>query len=239
MHNILDRVAARRCAQFRPQSESEFFALHLARKLGDEIAVRHYAQLAASYPHEHLLAAYRHALGENSKGENLGTAFHVALEHIRGTGQSPPARRLLAIKVDRRSVSIALFVGARLDYTEIRHLSTSRQKAEASTAAFINSMLSQCSPDSAAVEQPAHDVETQRVALSALVTNVLRENAIPVWEPSKQDVLAAYAHRSTPCRREVRDSVRAIWPVLEGANGVLDATGLGLYVQTERLFQSD
>src|SRR5712691_5492451 len=102
MHSILDRVAARHSyGEFRPQTVREFFALRLARKLGDVSATRHYLDLTEQYSEERLLVAYRRA--RSSANGDLARAFHTALERLNGNGANGHSRRLFAIKVERRS----------------------------------------------------------------------------------------------------------------------------------------
>ena len=68
MPNILDHIAAQRYTEFRPQTVPEFFALQLARKLGDPAAARHYQQLTAERSEESLLVAYRRTLARRAAG---------------------------------------------------------------------------------------------------------------------------------------------------------------------------
>src|SRR6266404_885263 len=115
MHSILDRVAARPSyGEFRPQTVREFFALRLAQKLGDTAAARHYLDLTEQHSEERLMVAYRRTRASASATGDLPRAFHAALERLNGNGVNEHFKRLFAIKVERRSVSLAVFAGTHL-----------------------------------------------------------------------------------------------------------------------------
>ncbi|MGA2268773.1 MAG: hypothetical protein ABSH44_09920 [Bryobacteraceae bacterium] len=238
MQGILDRVAAQAHGKFRPQTIQDFFALHLAQKLGDAPAARHYRELVDQHSEERLLAAYRRTLESNPAPPELARAFHATLGGIRGSGNGGHPYRLLAVRVERRSVAVAFFIGTQLDYVQIHHLPSARDKAGASAVGFINSMMSHLRVESAALEQVAQTSESQRVSLSAMLHVALTRHGLPVWTVDKQDLLASFGHPCPQSRREVREAVRTIWPVLATDGSILDAVALGLYVQSERLFVS-
>lgn len=241
MPSILDQVAAHIHSAFRPQTVREFFALKLAQKLNDAVAVRHYLQLAEHYSEQQLLTAYKRTLAsaaQTNPGCDLGRMFQTAVARLNGGGNGfhCDASRLLSIRVERRAVSIALLIGTRLEYVQTRQLSSVRARAEDSTAAFIDWVLRQFEVESAALEIVSADEEIQRMTLNRLVITKMRESALPVWEIDKPELLAAYGHPQPHFRREVREAIHMIWPALPDDAGVLDATALGLHVQTERLF---
>jgi len=239
MQSILDRVAAGAYSTFRPQTIRDFFALRLAQRLGDAPAARHYVQLTDERSEEQLLVAYRRMLAHPPHSGDLARAFHVALEHVNGQGVRLQSDRLLSAKVERRSVSVAVFIGTELDYTQTRQLSSTREKAEASAAGFINSMMNHFEVESAALERIVSTENIQRLGLSRMIGRTLREYALPVLEIEKRDLLAAFGHPAPRSRREMREVVLAIWPVLTDDGGILDAAALGLFIQTERLFACD
>ena len=237
MPNILDRVAAQRYSDFRPQTVQEFFALQLARKLGDSVAVRHYQELVAEHSEESLLVAYRRALAATGQQQgSLARNFHTALNRVNGNGPSMDAIRLLAIKVERRTVSAAVFFGRQLEDTETRHLSSIRSKAEGSAASFIRWFTDNCDVESAAIERLPSDYEMQRSMLQRMIVAVLGDRMLPISVVPKIDMIASFAHPEPTSRREMREVSQAIWPVLNADAGILDAVSLGLYLQTERLF---
>src|SRR5271157_4743921 len=169
MLGILDRVAAQNYLAFRPQTVREFFALRLAQKLGEPEAARHYLELADQHSEERLLVAYRRAVAHSGQPGDLARNLHAALKHGNGNGGQPQPGHLLAVKVERRSVAVALFIGAQLDYAQIHHLPSSNDKVGTSALGFINSMVSHLKVESAALERLAPKHEIQRFFVSEIV----------------------------------------------------------------------
>jgi hypothetical protein len=233
---ILDHVA-RAYGSFRPQSVDDFFALTLAKKLGDAAAAQHYALLASEYSQDSLVAAYHRAAGQKSE-RPLAVRFHEALKKVGRNGQDRGCN-LLAIKVERRSIAAAVFLNDRLDYTLVRELSSAGERAQASAAGFINWLLANYPVETATLEYLSPQSKIRRAALARTVKEAVAEAALPVWEVEKAQLLQSYGHPPLRSRRQLRETVLSIWPVLKVGSGkdqVLDAAALGLYVQTERLF---
>lgn len=238
MSGILDKVIAQGTSRFYPNSIREFFALRLAQKLGDAVAVRHYLGLIERFSEEQILVAYRRA-ASSSKAENWARAFHTALEHMNGTTPRCPSLRLLAVKVERRAVSIAVFTGTQIDYTQTRHLTSTWEKAEGSAIGFATRILQNFEVDSAALERIPAQQEIQRIALTRSIKSALRGLLLPVWEIDKHLLLKAFGTVPLRSRRELREVVQTIWPILGDDDGILDASALGLFIQVERMFSCE
>lgn len=237
MQGILDRFLAQTKDKFHPQTIQDYFALHLALKLGDGPAARHYRQLLDQHSEEQLLAAYRKVMVAKTKPADPGRAFHVALNSSgAGNSNGDYRYRLLAVNVERRSVAAAFFVGTQLDYTQNHNLPANIEKAEASTIGFINRMCSHLKVECAVLQELDENCDNHRVSLSATVHAELSRRSLPIWMVDQNDLLASFGYPCPKSQREVRAAVTAIWPVLGPNQGILDAVALGLYVQTERLF---
>ena len=78
MTNILERVADY-VGRFSPSKPSEYLALQIARKLGDQSVFRHYLVLFEHYPEELLLDIYRRCRKE---GHLTGEHFMKVLREI-------------------------------------------------------------------------------------------------------------------------------------------------------------
>jgi hypothetical protein len=146
---------------------------------------------------------------------------------------------LVALRVERRSVAAAIFRGHRLEYTQIRQLSSAKDRAFVSAVGFINWIADSFELDSAALESVEVGDASHRCALHNVIERTLRDQVLPIWMVSKQELLAAYGHPPLKRRKELRAVTTGVWPVLAGTNGksfIQDAAALGLYVQTERLF---
>lgn len=238
MTNILDYFL-KKAAPFRPESMDELLALRLAQRLGDTAAIEHYVRLVAEYSAERCLSAYRRV----SKGQTTSpaTEFHAELQRSNGRCQ-PTSVRLIAIKVERRSIA-AVISGSRYpEYADVRHLSSSLDRAQTSAIGFINWMLSNYEVQSAAMEIVSAGNDIRRAVLSkAILENCILNRDISLWPVAKQDLLQSFGHPPLRSRKELRTAILSIWPDLldrRGSEQLLDAAALGAFVQTERLFLS-
>jgi len=147
--------------------------------------------------------------------------------------------KLAAIKVERRSVAAAIFIGRGLDYTQTRELASDLGKAQTSAIGFINWVIATFGIQSAAIEIVPAGTAMRRSMLTDTIIEVFRNAGISLWDVSKVDLFQAFGVPALTSRRELREVITSIWPILPTRNGkvpALDAVALGLYVQTERLF---
>ena len=244
MTNILDQVArsssSARYSQFQPSDQQEYFALRLAQKLDDAEAARHYAELVGHYSEAQLLTAYRRAKAAGSHADPA-RGFHHELKRLEGrTGDDPPTRRLAAIRIERRAIAVAILEGEHLAAPpQVRQLSSNSDKALNSAASFISSVLQKYPLGRTALETIPHETEVLRGDLMDIISGVLIEQGISIWEVSKRDVLASFGYPSPRFRDQVRKTISVIWPGVNGSFGsplLKDALALGLYCQVEYLF---
>lgn len=147
--------------------------------------------------------------------------------------------KLVALKVERRAIGCAIFEGTQLDFTEIRQLSSNHRQADSSALGFVHWLVDTFEAETAALEIISIPPETRRAVLTQIITESLRERGVSVLPVRKLEFLSTYGVPPPKTRREVRATVKGLWPILESEtrNGlILDATALGLYIQTERLF---
>jgi hypothetical protein len=244
MTGILDRVARSHAPtvhrrQYRPATPEHFFALSLANRLKDAAAIHHYVELCDQHTQESLLAAYR--LATKSGDTDLGRAFNAVLGRNDGGMETLSIADLAAIRIERRAVAVAIFRGTRLKYAPIVHqLSSDGNKALGSAAMFISRLRDKCFFSSAALELLPATCEAQRSQLSKIICDVLIQGQAAIHRFAKPDVLAAFGHPPLRFRNDVREVIAAMWPDINGSYGgplVKDALALGLYAQTERLFE--
>ena len=238
---ILDQMAVKRTqAWFRPSTIRELFVLRLAQKLGEPVAVEHYAELARGHSDDILLLAYRRTLNHGHPPRGLGRHFHVELASAKEQSDHAQTDRLLAIKVERRSIAVAVFVGSKLDFHDVRHLSSLPEKAEASAIGFLNWVISSFEIESATLERMTNGDEIRRAFFNRAILDMLRASAIPIWEVSKRELLEAYGYPPLRTRIELRQAAQTIlWSMFNTDKPncqELDAASLGLHVQTERCF---
>ena len=185
-----------------------------------------------------LLSAYRSAL-RNGHGGDLGRRFHAELQLLSGDQPTPRASSLLALRIERRSIAAAVYLGNHLDYTDFRQLSSSKDKALGSSVRFVNWLLDTFRIDSAALEIIPISQEIHRRTLSDLVEKTLQDRLLSLYRIRKSEVFEAFGEPRLRSRRELREVTTGIWPILAGSGAkvfVQDAAALGLHVQTERLF---
>jgi hypothetical protein len=218
----------------------ELFALRLAQKVGDETAAEHYLKLLSEHSQEKLLSAYLRALKPGAP-PTLARQFHSELRHGNGRLAASDDIRLISVKVERRSIAAVVFIGTHLDFTQVRHLSSIAARAESSAIGFLNWIISEFEIESAALECIRGQSGIRREVLSQKVlASCIQARGIPVWQLSKSDLLKAFGHPSLHSRKQLREVVLSMWPVLEDEAAdnqqILDAVALGALVQTERLF---
>ncbi len=249
MMSILDQVAERLPRiSFRPATARQLFVLRLAQKLGEPSAAEHYAEIARQHSDETLLLAYRRTMNHGHPPRDLGRKFHEELAGIRerafgsernGNGKADDSP-FLSIKVERRSVAVAVFVGTTLDYHDIRHLRADPNKADDSAVGFLNWVIGEYRITSAALELMMNGNELRRAGLNQAVLRTLRDNIMPVWQIDKKDLLAAYGHPPLRSRTDLREVTHTIlWSMFNTPTPSAqetDAAALGLYVQIERQF---
>jgi hypothetical protein len=225
-------------AAFKPKSAADLFALRLAFNLGEPEVANSYVQLTTQYSISQMITAYRRAAVVKKK-QGLAKRFHLELQKIHSNVANGNKCRLVAIRVDRRLIAAAVFYGQHLEYCDARQLPSDKDKVMGSAIRFATWLANQFSPDSVAIELILNGDEIQRQILTAAIIKALRDRLLPIWEIAKQDLFQAYGYPPLKCRRELREVIAEIWPILSGIKSeifIQDAVAMGLYVQIERLF---
>lgn len=244
MPGILDRVARAAIPanhnQFEPTSPNDFFALQLAYKLHEPSAAQHYAHLFGHYSVEQLLIAFHRATIRGSHSDPA-RSFHDELRRLGDRdAKEIQDRRLAAIRLERRGIAVVILKGYHLEYPPlVRQLPSDMNKAQHSAASFVSSVIQRCPFVTAALEMLTGAAEIQRRALLKIVQDVLSEQAVGIWQVEKRDILSAYGYPPLTSRSQVQKTIEAIWPDMNGSFGaplIRDALALGLYCQTEYLF---
>jgi hypothetical protein len=235
MTSLLDKFTPAG-ADFRPNTVTELFALRVAQKLNEAKAARHFVGLAESHTMDQLLCAYRRTVRNGYP--DAGRGFHTELERIHSNGQHVRDVKLIAVRIERRTIAAAIFSGDHLEHSESRQLSSDNDRALASAVGFVQWILNYFPAESAALEAIA-DGEFQRRILHDNISQVLRGAGLPIWEIPKQALLEGCGHPALKSRTQLREIATSVWPVVSGTHAKLfiqDAAILGLHVQIERLF---
>jgi len=219
----------------------DYLVLRLARGLGEPLAARHFAVLASQYSTANLLCAYSRALAAEPTGQTPSKVFHETLASLpRGGGNGQPRPRLMAVRIERRVIGIAVFAGTHLEGFRVRHLASDKLASESATAAFIRSAFYENDCRTIAIESVAGEI--RRSELHRVVIETCRAAGISIWELSGKLAMDALSHPSPKNRQQVRRQMLNMWPLPDLKHSeecVLDAFALGLYLQTERLLGAD
>ncbi len=149
-----------------------------------------------------------------------------------------PDLTLAAIIIRRRTAVIALFRKTGIEDILVRELSSDLQKAENSVTGFLRQTLERHHIELVAMENVEH--QTARIQqLHKQAESVLRAEGMPIQEVPLAELFQSFAIPPLRQRSQLRRIARSIWPALNdrrlGQVGS-DAAALGLYLQTERLF---
>jgi hypothetical protein len=150
--------------------------------------------------------------------------------------------KLLALKINRRSISAVVFADTHIDYTQVRTLVADEARSLSSALGFVRWIARAFAVSGAALEHLPAESRIRRAVLSRVIAETLRSAAVPVWEVEKRDLLAAFASPPLRTRKELGEVVKTLWPMLASdpnESGMLDAAAAGLYLQIERLLETE
>jgi hypothetical protein len=145
--------------------------------------------------------------------------------------------KLVAVRVQRRSLAVAIFEGTHLEHAEIYNLSSNNRKAEESAVGYGRRLISDFSISSASMEW-ATNGDIRKTILTDVLVGTFRDSGIQIFQAAKQDLFEAFGVPPLGTRKELGAVATTIWPSLNAPgfpSSVFDAAALGLYIQTERL----
>lgn len=148
---------------------------------------------------------------------------------------------LASLKIERRRISVAVFVDERLDYTATRHLPSVYAKALDSATRYVDWITRTFTIEGAALEKNHTDPNTWKSKFTKEIIGQLRDAGVPIFEVSKDALLGSFAHPPLRYKTELREVVSSMWPILatkDNNASLLDAAALGLYVQVEKIFRA-
>ena len=146
---------------------------------------------------------------------------------------------LASFSAERRVAAVAIFQGAQLADTRLRHLPLDISKATGSVRELITRTLESHKPDFLAISSPSAKAGTRILGFCDAVKEIANVLGIPAIEVKDTTLMGAYGHPPLTRKEHVRRIGRTIWPGLNDAKATraaVDAATAGLYVQTERLF---
>jgi len=144
--------------------------------------------------------------------------------------------KLIAIKIRRRLVAVAIFSGRTLEHIEALQLCNDPKEVIDAVARFLAILLERFHPDSAVIGASHARVGQRVITLTETAETMLRAAAIPLWKIEDQVVLKTYAVPGLKSRHELRAIVRSFWPHLADRQlSGYEAAALGFHAQIERL----
>lgn len=144
--------------------------------------------------------------------------------------------RLAAFKIFRRSATVAIFSGQNLDFVDVRHLSNIPKVAAETLERFIDWIVQNFQPSTAALASDEDEGHSRAQLLTGAAEGRLLQSGIPVWKVTDAELLQSYAFPALTQKQDLRRIARAMWGyVAEQHVPALDAALIGLYVQVERL----
>jgi hypothetical protein len=149
--------------------------------------------------------------------------------------------KFAALSIGRRSIAVAIFSGTKLEFWQTRSFQANSERANNTVTAFLNWIVETFEIDSAGLEDFPQELQTRMACLARLAESLLREHGIPVLKANEVDLLGAYGEPPLSSRAELRQRAVAMFPELNNPvapKELLDASILGLYVQTETLLSA-
>jgi hypothetical protein len=146
--------------------------------------------------------------------------------------------KLAAFKVDRRSITVAVFRGQTLDYIDVQHLSNVPKVAVEAVERFIGWVVENFHPEMAAlsVGDEEGDQRLRAQTLTESAEKYLLKQGVPIWKIDDSQLLESYAVPHVANKHELRQIAHSMWPYIGSQHQpALDAALVGLFVQTERL----
>jgi hypothetical protein len=144
--------------------------------------------------------------------------------------------KLLAIRIRRRSVAVAVFSSRHLEYLDILHLCNEPEIVTDAVARFVARILENFKPGNVALGT-RRAAQGERVkTLTQLIENMLTVEGIPIWRVEDKTLLESYAIPKLRNKDQLRPIVLSFWPHLGHRQAsAFEAAALGLHVQVDRL----
>lgn len=144
--------------------------------------------------------------------------------------------KLLAIRIRRRSVAVAVFSGRHLEYLDMLHLCNEPEVVTDAVARFLARVLENIKPEDV-VLGISRSPQGERVkTLTQLAENMLTVEGIPIWRVEDKILLESYAMPKLKNKDELRSIVLSFWPYLGHRQAsAFEAAALGLHAQVHRL----
>jgi len=152
--------------------------------------------------------------------------------------------KILALRINRRALGVALLSRDALLLGDGRHLPSNPKRAAVSLSRWIQRWLAQTPDATVVLDTPASaDGTSMRKLLEGIDTLLMEGRVVPV-RVSKPEILSAYGLRPARSRQEVREIVATFWPKLSELSGRIapfaaDAAAAALLAQYQSALQPE
>jgi len=144
--------------------------------------------------------------------------------------------KLIAIRIRRRSVAAAVFLGRQLEYIEMLHLCNEPEIVTDSVRRFLAKIIESFRPADAALGASRAPQGERVKALTRMTEEILSTAGIPVWKVDDKSLLESFAMPRLRNKQQLRPIVQSFWPHLGNRQlAAYEAAALGLHVQVDRL----
>jgi hypothetical protein len=145
--------------------------------------------------------------------------------------------QILALRINRRAIGVAVLTGDELTLTDGRHLPSTSHRAINSSRRWLSYWLERIGDADIVLDTPTLLTGTTMSAVVDDLSRLLSERHIVPISLTKADVLAAYGLRPVRSRQEVRQIVSEFWPRLPQTAGrvrpyVMDAAAAALLAES-------
>lgn len=233
MASILGRIA-RRSANFRPSSASDVIAILMARRLSDAAGIAYYSEVCQTHPVQKIaevIEVVDQECGASSARDRVSKALGSTT--VLDGGGTPVT---VGVKIERRVIGAAVFRGARLIDTLLRHLPSAKGGAEGAVMSALTWLTEQYPEASIGIEI-LEVPDTRRAELGEIAKAKLREQGIALWELTPREVYESYGLPKAPSRPNCRATAVQLWPSLATGTSrdvIADAALLGYAVQVRK-----
>ena len=235
---ILAQIAEGRSG-FPPRTVLGAAAIYIYRAFCDVENLRAYVHLVDSLGLRAVAERYRAARTAGGGLSEEKRRFHAFRQDLRPPGFHLPNQPIIALRVERRAICVAVFLGTQLHYTQVHALPGGSDAAETSAAGFVRWCLAHFADGLLAIEARGERASTRSRELSRHVVRVARESGAAVWEVRPAELFGLLDEPPARTRASFRDSVAGIWPSVaqeDHRRALLDAVGTGLLVTIKRIF---
>jgi hypothetical protein len=149
---------------------------------------------------------------------------------------------LLTIAIERRRVAVAAFAGLRLDYLQVRELSSIESEAGRTVQRFVAWATATFNPTRIAIESPPPTRADRRLYLHAVVRGTLTQSSAELVEVDPGQLRQHFTDLKLRTQREARAIADQLGPQLARypeQPAAHDAVLIGIHVQMTDLLSSN